>query len=36
VRVTLLGIAVGVIIAALVGFLIYFVYAHQDFRTGPF
>jgi len=36
VRVTLRGIAVGAIIAALVGFLYYFVYAHQDFRTGPF
>jgi ABC-type nitrate/sulfonate/bicarbonate transport system permease component len=36
VRATLLAVALGAVVAAALGFLFYFVYAHQDFHTGPF
>jgi len=36
VRVTLLGIAVGAVVAALVGLMFYFIYVHQDYHASSF
>jgi hypothetical protein len=36
VRVTILGIAIGVVFAALAGLIFYLVYAHQGFSAPPF
>jgi hypothetical protein len=36
VRATILGIALGAVIAALVGFVVYLIYAHQGYQSLPF
>jgi uncharacterized integral membrane protein len=36
VKVTILGISLGVIIAAIVGLVVYLVYAHQNYQSVPF